>query len=75
MNIKEKDKLKHDFLNSVVNIKNLSKSAATFIDKIFDKETTVSDNQLKFFKTSMLSIQQELICIESFFNEALADCK
>ena len=67
MSTTEKNKLKHDFINSVVIIKSMSKSAATFIDKISDKNMTVTDNQMKLFKTSMSSIQQEIANIEKLY--------
>ena len=73
MNTEKKDKLKHDFINSVVIIKSISKSAATFIDKISDKNIMVTDNQIKLFKASMSSIQQELSNIENFFQVAMSE--
>lgn len=71
MNTAERNKLKHDFINSVVIIKSMSKSAATFIDKISDKNMTVTDNQMKLFKASMSSIQQEITNIETLFQAAI----
>lgn len=71
MNAEEKNKLKHDFMNSVVIIKNMSKSASTFIDKISGKNVTITDNQLKLFKVSMSSIQQEISKIQNFFEVAI----
>lgn len=71
MNTEEKNKLKHDFMNSVVIIKNMSKSASTFIDKISSNNVTITDNQLKLFKVSMSSIQQEISKIQNFFKVAI----
>lgn len=71
MNAEEKNKLKHDFMNSVVIIKNISKSASTFIDKISGNNVTITDNQLKLFKVSMSSIQQEISKIQNFFEVAI----
>ena len=71
MNSEDKNKLNHDFINSAVIINSLSKSAISFIDKITDKNTTVTDNQIKLFKNAMLSIQKEMSIIKGLFQESL----
>lgn len=71
MNTEEKNRLNHDFLNSAVIINSLSKSAATFIDKIADREATITEKQMELFKASMSSIQKELAKIESLFQAAI----
>ncbi len=73
MNTEEKNKLQHDFMNSVVIIKNMSISAATFIDKISEKNITVTDNQMKLFKVSMSAIQQEITNIQDYFQVAISE--
>ena len=73
MNTGKKDKLRHDFINSVVIIKSLSKSASTIIDKVSDKDIMITDNQMKLFKDSMSLIQQELTNIEKYFYTAMSE--
>mgnify|MGYP003390516416 CR=1 FL=1 len=72
MNIQEKNKLNHDFKNSMVIINSLSKSCAVFIEKITDRDTSITENQMKLFKMSMTSIQQELAKIDGFFQIAMS---
>ena len=72
MKIEEKNKLNHDFQNSMVIINSLSKSCAVFIDKITDRDTAITENQMKLFKKSMSSIQQELAKMDGFFRIAMS---
>lgn len=72
MKTEEKNKLNHDFQNSIVIINSLSKSCAVFIDKITDRNTTITENQIELFKMSMSSIQHELAKIDSFFRIAMS---
>lgn len=71
MNIEEKNKLLHDFTNSIVIINSLSKSASSFINKVTESDTPVSDSQMKLFKDSMLAIQNEAAKIERIFNRTI----
>lgn len=68
---KDNDKLKHDFLNSMVIINSLAKSSSSFIEKIANKNATISDRQIELFKQSMKLIQDEIFKVEIFFNTAL----
>lgn len=69
----DKNKLKHDFINSIVIINSITKSASSFIDKISDKNTPISDRQIELFKQAMKSIQNELCNVDKIFNSLLDD--
>ena len=64
-------KLKHDFINSIVIINSIAKSASSLVEKI-SNETTVSDRQIVVFRQSMKLIQNEAIKVEKMF-DALFD--
>ena len=70
MNTSEKNKLKHDFLNSIVIINSMTKSASSFVSKIskcaFDAGV-VSQNQIEIFSSSMNAIREQTSKIEKFF--------
>lgn len=75
MNTSEKNKLKHDFLNSIVIINSLTKSASSFVNKIsksvVDKDIA-SKNQIELFLKSMTAIREQTSNIEKCF-ELLLD--
>jgi len=71
MNTAEKNKLKHDFLNSIVVINSMTKSASSFVNKLskctFDSNL-VTQNQLKLFISSMDAIREQTSKIEKIFD-------
>ena len=69
----DKNKLKHDFINSIIIINSITKSASSFADKIADKTTPVSDRQIDLFKQAMKSIQKEICNVDKIFNSLLDD--
>lgn len=74
MNITEKHKLKHDFLNSIVIINSMTKSASNFLNKLStscaDKHD-VSQKQMEQFLYSMQAIREQTSKIENYFQIAL----
>ena len=68
-----KHKLKHDFINSIIIINSITKSASSFVDKISDKTTPVTDRQIELFKQAMKSIQNEICNVDKIFNSLLDD--
>ena len=75
MTTDEKDKLKHDFLNSIVIINSLTKSASNFVEitslGALDHCDAISPKQIELFKRSMEAIRQETAKIELSFNKIL----
>ncbi|MBA2657827.1 MAG: hypothetical protein H0U70_12735 [Tatlockia sp.] len=69
MNCTNKDKLKHDFLNSIVIINSLTKSAANFLHKISPciDEKKINQKQMEQFLYSMNSIREQTAKIELYF--------
>lgn len=70
MNTLEKNKLIHDFLNSIVIINSMTKSASSFVNKISkcaSDKNTVSQNQLDIFLNSMNAIRVQTSKIEKYF--------
>lgn len=72
MNTTEKNKLKHDFLNSIVIINSMTKSASSFLNKL--PQVTDSSNinekhdkQMEKFSYSMSIIREQTVKIESYF--------
>lgn len=75
MNTSEKNKLKHDFLNSIVIINSMTKSASSFVNKISkcaSDNSVVSQKQIEIFLSSMNAIREQTSKIEKHF-EALMD--
>lgn len=69
MIISEKDKLKHDFLNSIVIINSMTKSAKNFLNKIeniIDKKD-INPGQMEKFLYSMDAIQEQTTKLENYF--------
>jgi hypothetical protein len=75
MNSSDKSKLKHDFLNSIVIISVLAKSASNFINKISDptEKTTINPNQMEKFLYSMNTIQEQTKKLEHYFRILLGE--
>ncbi len=73
MNSTEKDKLKHDFLNSIVIINSMTKSASSFINTISQSKDTVDINQkqMEKFLSSINTIREQTAKIESYFQSLL----
>jgi hypothetical protein len=75
MGISEKDKLRHDFLNSISVINSMTKSAASFVEKIskidLDHGSAATTRQLELFIHSMGAIRHEVTKVEQCFNEAI----
>lgn len=73
MNADEKDKLKHDFLNSIIIINSMTKSASSFINKIsrcVDKND-INQKQMEIFLYSMNAIRDQTAKIENYFQNIL----
>lgn len=73
MNVINKEKLKHDFLNSIVIINSMSKSASNFLTN-FSKNLDENDNnkkQIKRFLHSMDTIREQTKKIEDYFQNIL----
>lgn len=69
MIISEKDKLKHDFLNSIVIINSMTKSAKNFLNKIeniIDKKD-INPGQMEKFLYSMDAIREQTTKLENYF--------
>lgn len=71
MNKVEKDKLKHDFLNSIVIINSLTKSAATFLNKLSSNENNINQKQMEKFLYSMTTIRAQTTKLENYFKSLL----
>ena len=71
------EKLKHDFLNSIVIISNLAKSAKRFSEKVaklpFDEEGVITICQIELFQKSMEAIRNEAAKIEIIFNKVISE--
>jgi hypothetical protein len=74
MSTEEKVKLKHDFLNSIVVINSMTKSASSFVNAISKYSTdsnTINQKQLQIFLNSMTTIREQTAKLEMFLNELL----
>lgn len=69
MNSTDKDKLKHDFLNSIVIINGMTKSASSFINTILQSMNVDDINQKQMEKIlySMKTIREQAAKIENYF--------
>lgn len=73
MNVTEKNKLRHDFLNATVIINCMTNSAANFFNNIaaqIDK-TDINQVQLEKFSYAMNAIREQMTKIEDFFHKSL----
>lgn len=75
MNAKEKDKLKHDFLNSIVIINSLTKSASGFLNKFSTHvgDTDIDQRHMERLLNSMNMIRAQTAKIEKYFETLLDD--
>jgi hypothetical protein len=74
MNTSEKNKLKHDFSNSIVIINSMTKSASSFVNKISkgaSDKNVVSPNQIEIFLNSMNAIREQTSKLEKYFQVLL----
>jgi hypothetical protein len=71
MNKVEKDKLKHDFLNSIVIINSLTRSAASFLNTLSSNENTINQKQMEKFLHSMATIRAQTTKLEKYFQNLL----
>ena len=69
MNSTDKDKLKHDFLNSIVIINGMTKSASSFINTISQSMNVddINQKQMEKFLYSMKTIREQAAKIENYF--------
>lgn len=69
----EKDKLKHDFLNSIVIINSMTKSASNFINKLLTSmdKNDINQKQMEKFLYSMNTIREQTAKIENYFQSLL----
>ena len=69
----EQDKLKHDFLNSIVIINSMTKSASSFLNTL-SKSTDggdINQKQMEKLLYSMNTIREQTAKIESYFQKLL----
>ena len=73
MNTDEKKKLKHDFLNSIVIINSMTKSAAHFVNTISQRpdEKAINQTQMEKFLYSMQAIRVQTAKLETYFDAIL----
>lgn len=74
----EKNRLKHDFLNSIVIINSMTKSASSFAEKISKHKldmdmAIVTQKQLGLFLSSMSIIRNEVSKIEKIFTQVIGE--
>ena len=69
----EKDKLKHDFLNSIVIINSMTKSASSFLNKLSKSidSCDINQKQMEKFLYSMSTIREQTAKIERYFQSLL----
>ena len=69
MNLDEKHKLKHDFLNSIVIINSMTKSVSSSINKrsVFEDRNELTHKQIEKFLYSMHAIREQTAKIEKYF--------
>jgi hypothetical protein len=69
MNTDEKNKLKHDFLNSIVIINSMTKSASNFLSTISKsiEGNEINQKQLEKYLYSMNAIREQTAKIENYF--------
>jgi GTP cyclohydrolase FolE2 len=69
MKTAEKDKLKHDFLNSIVIINCMTKSASNFLNKLSKcmDEKDINQKQMEKFLYSMNTIREQTARLENYF--------
>jgi hypothetical protein len=73
MNTAEKDKLKHDFLNSIVIINSMTKSASSFLTKLSKcmDSSDINQKQMEKFLYSMNTIREQTAKLEIYFQSLL----
>lgn len=73
MDSTDKDKLKHDFLNAIVVINCMTKSASSFMNTI-SQSTNIGDTnqmQMEKFLYAMKAIREQSAKIENYFLSVL----
>ena len=75
MNTTEKDKLKHDFLNSIVIINSMTKSASSFLNKLSKcvDGNDINQKQMEKFLYSMNAIREQTAKIENYFQQLMKE--
>lgn len=75
MNKPDKNKLKHDFLNSIVIINSMAKSASNFVNRVSSctDKTAINQNQTERFLYSMDTIREQTAKIENYFKILLSE--
>lgn len=74
MNIVDKHKLKHDFLNSIVIINSITKSTSSFLNTLstpYEDENNVTQKQMEKIIYSMQAIREQTAKIENYFQIVL----
>lgn len=71
MNAAEKNKLKHDFLNSIVIIDCMSKSALSFLNKLSIDTSDTNQKQMDKFLYSMKAIREQNAKLKIYFQALL----
>ncbi|MBA3284237.1 MAG: hypothetical protein H0U27_04160 [Nitrosopumilus sp.] len=75
MNSADKSKLKHDFINSIVIINSMTKSAENFLNRLSSStdENIVNQQQMQKFIYSMNTIREQTAKIENYFHSFMND--
>jgi len=73
MSTVEKNKLKHDFLNSIVIINSMTKSASSFLNKLSKcvDGNDIDQKQMDKFLYSMNTIRDQTAKLENYFQKLL----
>jgi hypothetical protein len=73
MNSADKNKLKHDFINSIVIINGMTKSAENFLNKLSTgtNENNINHQQMEKFIYSMNAIREQTAKIENYFHSLM----
>lgn len=73
MNSADKNKLKHDFINSIVIINSMTKSAENFLNRLTAcvDESNINQQQMEKFLYSMNTIREQTAKIENYFQSLM----
>lgn len=73
MNSADKNKLKHDFINSIVIINSMTKSAENFLNRltVCVDESNINQQQMEKFLYSMNTIREQTAKIENYFQSLM----
>lgn len=75
MNTTEKNKLRHDFMNAIVVINSMTKSASSFLNKLStpSEQKELQKKQMENFLYSMTAIREQTAKLENYFETILSE--